>query len=208
MIEYDFKDVNHAAGYLNGGVVRHKGVPVVVKEVFLYEADGGVHKAVRYNVLDTAQRGGWCLIKDLDLTPVPLGMVNLVKNGVIRDAAYLTRTPERRWKIGLTQNATRIFAVRRGPDAAIRTTPINEWWYSALPSTIRGDYPKLEEAMLLMGASRRRAIAFSRNFAIDGERKLLYRHNAEPVGMVTERLKPLLYGQYKWLQEQLMEDVR
>jgi hypothetical protein len=202
-LKYDFADERHAAGYLTGSVVRTKdGTPIQVREIF--SASGNLWVVAGFLV--PCQNVKNVALDDLDLSPVPIGMCNIEYKGHLRDAVYLARQPERRWKVGLTQNSTRIHPIRPGVDNVMQYIPITSWWWGgSLHRTILGEFPSWETAREMMKNNIRRSIAVSRNFALTGDGKLMYRTNPAPVGEWTG-YEPVLEPGYELLYETLMED--
>lgn len=205
---YDFDSPQHASGYLSGSVVRYQGQPTNIVDVV--EGDEGQYTT--HHRLLVNQGRGRNNINDLmdgkfNLHPVPLGMMNIRgDNKQIAEAVYMTRVPERRWKVGLTQNGTRIIPVRYEEDNMFWRMD-RQWFLSMdMHDCIVGEYPSFDNAIRMLKRSRRRSVAFSRNFALVAEgKKLMYRANHEPVGDV-QADHPSLFPKYEWLYELIMED--
>jgi len=153
---------------LRGSIIRLKKTPIHVTEV-----DGG---RIFFDYLRSG-RAGSCDGDDvrIDLTPVPLGFVNL-KGGVMR---YLYRQPQRRYKQGLEYGMI-------SSCAEYESLPFrNHGGLRNLCDTIQGIYPTLDEARRSARRSKGGERAFSREFGIryrDGVERIVYRY--EEVGEI------------------------
>lgn len=102
----DFYNLDHAISYLSGTIIRYKEKPVYIREV--YQDD-----EIRINVspvVGARMISAKLSSKDVDINPFPLGFVNTVRNASMRGHDFqtevdvttsLSRTPARRWKVGL-----------------------------------------------------------------------------------------------------------
>lgn len=112
----------------------------------------------------------------LDFTPVPLGMCNEGK-----DAFYLTRIPYRQYKQGVCKQSLRIKFISKNYDelAADKLLTMKS---QGLKECINGDYPTLQNAIeKIRGDEGVKAIAFSRQFALDGDFNIFFK--TERVGI-------------------------
>src|ERR1043165_6057585 len=112
---YDFFDKDHANNYLAGTIVRHDGKPTLVQAV---ERARNGRFLVHHSLL-RAEEITVDKIEEFDLKPVPLGMYNFRVGGVIVEAAWLQRMPQRRWKVGLDRAAVGLIPVRKADDNVI-----------------------------------------------------------------------------------------
>ena len=208
---YDFHSWEHASSYLSGSVIRYNDEPVMVDHVdeennlvFYPIKTLGGNSRVRVTTTELDDRG-------INMKPVPLGMFNFCnEDGYVLDSAYLSRVPNRGWKIGLTSHNMNTYVVRSSYDNVIANYRNNNLIKStSFFNTVMNIYPTyqgvLEEFETAM--SRRRSIAFSRNFTIIAEdRKLMYRYFSNPVGVALDN-GPRLEGTYDLLSEVLNEDM-
>lgn len=202
MTRYDFVDDHHANGYLANSVVRYEGLPVTV-----------THATARTVSLvglgEKSKPITGVPVEELDLTPVPLGMCNMMQGDNILDAIYIMRVPHRRWKVGLTIEALDCRKVRNHFTNPFGTNDYTtgDLWGKPLARCIKGEYPSLPEALHMMRHDQFRSIAVSRHFAVDAESKLYYGFNFEPVGGVAGYGATFLDPKYRELHERLQEEV-
>lgn len=183
MITYE--EPAYAAERLTGTIVRHADKAVKVDGLMDVE-----NVAVSY-----ITRGGRATVKlkELDITPVPLGFCNY--NGSV---TYLSRSPVRNdWKQGLRNKTLRSSSPRWGVD---------EIPFKAIGTTIDGLFPSLERAFANVKDRELEAMAWCRDFAIDNNLNIFYK----TVGVVgafldtTER-RFHLEKPFRWVQESLEE---
>lgn len=132
--------------------------------------------------------------KDLDVTPVPLGLVCYG-----RTLVYLSRTPARRWKQGLNRESL------RGTAVGGRAKPVGEEMMRSqtMKRLIEGSFPSLKEAV--KEAKKTGRSTFSREFGIVLIRdNLVLVHKTRYVGTVQEG-EPVLHARFKYLTERLQE---
>ena len=147
-------DLEYAQGRLIGTIVRYKGKPIRIADVF-YDDDGEMCFTGRTatGIVETS-------LDLLDLEPIPLGYVNYQEC-----AYYLVRKPMRNdWRQGLRPgNFT--FIGREG----FFELPLKE-----LTDTCLNNYPTFTEARTSIkdGAE---SVAISRHFAIDSQNNFLYK---------------------------------
>lgn len=180
-------DLDYAAKRLNSTLVRLK-----TGEGFYIER---THSDPSGRIKHTGTKLGGDSLEvfheDLDLTPVPLGFVNVTKRMV-----YIMRKPMRRdWHQGLHHNSIATCGALRPSDVQI----------SWLAQPIKNQYPSFERALKDMKS--RLSIAFSRDFGVmqDGS-DLLLRYRRYTVGTILNN-RPLLSHDKLFLQQHLEEAV-
>lgn len=171
------EDYQYASSRLDGTVVRHNGLPVIVHsinhrtgETVLMPLAGGEHYVTH--------------ARELDCTPVPLGYVNY--RGV---AIYCQRIPARRYRQGLSDIT--LSCVKNG-GARVEPIPL-----TALNHCIVNDYPPYVEAI-----KSALVVAWHRDWA-SSINKLYYKGGC--VGTTVKGL-PVLGKEYIYLTEALSED--
>lgn len=176
-----FADWNHANQYLSESLIRVGGETAWVRNVdeknqlWYYPPASDQRKSIR---LDS---------KEVDFTPVPLGYVNL---GDGYSASYTTRIPRRMWKVGLCPSNTSSSRTRVGSGLLCSEN---------FAKCVKGVYPSLEEA-LKASVRWQTIVAFSRLFAIDYDKGLLYKDRR--VGAIRDK-RPVLDDKFLYLQEVL-----
>jgi hypothetical protein len=142
-VSYD-NEYEYAHAKLSGSIVRYRGDPVTVLGVNQEEG-----AAIKNHVTQLCT----CVpLEELDLTPVPLGYMNL-GNG----ANYLTRIPHRSWKQGVRSGSISTFS-KYACNFSVEGVE--------LTNTILGRYPKLEKCFELLVCGEVRARAFTRLFSL------------------------------------------
>ncbi len=184
----DFYDLHHARSRLVHSIIVIGKEPVFIEDVEDENRKG------QWKLYYTPLPGGDRRIiyfphKTINLTPVPLGFVNVPKHKICC-RAY--RLPQRGWKIGLDQSNIIFRSVIKGGHIPklLRS--------NALKNTIKNIYPSYIEARELV-TEPEQSQAFSRNFAIHGS-KLIHRFN-DTVGEAKE--KPELNSDHQFLKEAL-----
>ncbi len=206
-----FWDLQHAMSYLTGCIIRTtEGEPIVVLECFAPRDErddqaarqpkfGGITAA--HLIMDGATI--WVDKDRLDLSPVPLGFINITNAGGRPRVVYTSRLPARIWKVGLTNHS--IILTAPYPDAwqpAIGAV----WKRSCMADTIRGHFPSLQACQkAIRKDTRNDMLAFSRRFALRSGNKLYYKTLGEPVGVLRAGV-PDLFEDYQYLKEVLEED--
>lgn len=179
-----YDDAAYARSRLVETVVMCRGLPVVVDDIRA--------KTAALRILNTNEQ---LIVKadELDITPVKLGYINESNR-----ALYLTRTPMREdWRQGLRARSIRVV----GYDSKIyEPAP------ASLYDTILGIYPKLEYCFSVVKANVADSFAFSRNFALKNEGKLLYKGKWE-VGHIEENKQYELFPKFDWVREMLDEEL-
>lgn len=136
-------------------------------------------------------------IKDLDITPVPLGYINLGGR-----AYYICRSSVRKdWKQGLRNTTIRVL----DPGARLM---IDEAVLKELGNTIEDVFPAFKDALKNVLMGRGRSIAFSRDFAIarsedeeGGVKNVLRYKGAYTAGEVSREGGINLHPNFNWLAE-------
>ena len=171
-----YRNKEYAAARLIGTIVRTtEGIPIHI--------DGIIEDAVRYRKIQNGEEAA-CLLKDLDINPVPLGYVK-----VGRGYQYASRLPKRDdWRQGLRNNTL----VLRGGGH-----PGDVNW-ADLHSCIVGNYPELPKC----GPND----AFSREFRLVDDVGIWYKDLYE-VGTVLSKKEMTfnLHPKFNWIRENLEE---
>lgn len=188
-----YSDQVYANDRLNGSVVRHEDRPVWCEFV----EDGNAR--VKYMGTDR-----WSNVPymELDLTPVPLGNVNI--NGFV---VYVSRMPKRRdWRQGLRLANMRF-------DGVIGNARINIV-SNELANTILGAYPDITDCFDRIGNGECNGSAFSHHFSVGEKRKkgfqLYYKTFTIGVADITDggQIKTQLNDEFKFLEEFLKEEMK
>lgn len=172
-----YEDIPYAQQRLLGTIVRLGKEPIKIAAI---DVNGGV----MFNYLHNMEKPELCKLRDIDITPVPLGFVNFDGR-----AFYTSRIPKREdWKQGLRDN----------------TLSVAVSW-SDLRLTILGKFPSLREATLTLNKRRTHSIAFDRNWAITVDMKLKYKEwdVGEFIDPIERRYK--LNDNCHWVMEALEE---
>lgn len=174
-----YKEVGYAKQRLLETCVRYNNKAVLVKDI-----TGG--EALFKYILSNDH--GSCHPSELNIDPVPLGYAN-TNDGLY----YLTRIPMREdWKQGLRMNTLRDH----------RGLTIDIGWKS-IAKTIENIYPTIPECFKL---STKRPVAFSRNFAINIDKSLIYKGKYF-IGKMLDVDKYTLEGKYEYLKEVAAEEI-
>lgn len=182
-----YDTAEYAQSRLSGTIVRVDKDPIVVN--FCDSTRGGI--AIGYSRLINPSSQHRVMIKDVDLTPVPLGFANTTKG-----VSYLTRVPKRSdYRQGLrSSNYTSVF----GNDHRMVSA-------SSLYKTIVNKFVCFEQALDEV-TNTDITTAFNREFALiktEGEVKILYKWKGV-VGDIVNNI-PALLGEHEYLQESLEE---
>jgi len=203
-----FYDGDQANMYLTNSLIRLKGEPIYIQGVRSHNR--GLY--IRYYIPSQQNSNDINEIdidhNDINMNPVPLGFVN-IKIPYERRSQIIDvfRKPIRGYRIGLCRNNIdykKIFGETQDYDT--RNILISR----ELMNTIKGKYPQYEEAFNFTVKSLGRSRAFSRRFGIQNmgdNHHLIYSKLHNPVGMCTKR-EPILFDQFKYLQEALTEIMR
>lgn len=177
---------NDAEMRLNRTVVMYKGRPIYIQGI-----RGDELKVIGTDLLDSEDKAlpslkeeGW------DFLPVQLGYVNFPR----REAAYVRRTPARRWKQGLDCQALNY------PEHMIITP--------AVAHTILNQYPSFEKAIERADAFGLRT-AFHKDWSVQswGGKTFGLEYRTKEVGEINSDLEFKLTDKYSFLQEALQEAI-
>lgn len=186
-----FYDLNQARSYLTDSIIRFEKKPIYVFDVLRHLNDIHIH----YSPLNCMDEQVINIThKAIDLNPVELGWVNYqppFKNEFILIRSF--RKPIRAWKVGLS--AENIYYE---PNNGLRS--INFLRSMGLYNTISNVYPSVENCL------SKGNMAFSRSFAINKNKELLYLLTDEPVGKV-HRSDLQLDPKYYYLSELLGKEM-
>jgi len=190
-----FVDAGHANQYLSGCLILYKNEPIYISEVFTdrrrillrYAANFHRHIGEKYDELNIRD-------EDIDMTPFPMGYVNMPKITGKTEIVSTFRTPARLMKIGLCSD--NLYTVG-GTRSVIYT--------KAFYNTVLGKFPTVEEA--LEEAEEGSNVAFSRHFAINNKGQVNYLHLDDPVGVVKND-NIILNDEYIFLKEKLEKDMQ
>ena len=182
MMYYD--NIEYARGRLKNCVINlEDGRPIYVLDI---EGPDRVHV---HHLVD--EERSTVKIKDIDLTPVKLGWINIGESSL-----YAVRMPIRGvWKQGLCRDNIKFLS------------PFSGRAYCPIPSpslglTILGQYPTFEKVVKTVDKSTK-CVAFSRNWALSAS-SLLYKGRI--VGS-HDRGSLLLNRQNEYLEDTLKEEV-
>jgi len=205
-----FYDLNHADMYLRHTVIRVESIPAYITAI------GGSKKAgfsIEYvelgdihNKLITALG-----LKTVDLSPLPLGMMNYFPGKGNLRTVIISRIPVRRWKVGLDTRNMLISSIA-GDRHSIFLEPGQVILSADLKNTIMGKFPTYKEAInSLESSSAYSSVAFNRHFAIKtrgkGKNELIYYKFDTPIG-ICGPTKPLLSPEFMFLKEHLDEVLK
>lgn len=198
-----FFDLTHANAYLSDSVIRVGGEPVFVdsiRELKNYEWE------MRYWVLGKV--GGENKLKtislknpEIDMNPVPLGM--LATGAESKATCFISRSPRRAWKIGLTTSSMIINDVDKQAKKNIRWGKAAVLYSSSLRNTINDEYLSIKKAYTL-STQEDIPVAFDRNFAV-WNNQLFARDLGIPIGSVDKNARVGLKDEFTYLKESLDE---
>jgi len=195
----DFGSLEYARTRLTNSLVRLGDRPVWIRNVIATTAKGKVAKLLYCDSHEG--RNGKCRqtylpSRNLNLTPVPLGMLN--DEDIVGVTCYVQRTPARAWKTGLSDSNSRLYAIDKEVEV-----PGYVLTSKALPNTIAGIYPSLTKCKeLLKEDGVRESWAWSREFALHRDGNLLYKTRGK-VGALGKDDTLVLDDKWRWLQELL-----
>ena len=172
-------DYMYARDKLIDSLVMHDGKPVYIRHINV--SDGEVEYLFN-------NKEGFCQVEDLDLTPVPLGFVNL------RDEClYVSRRPARHWKQGLRDITINCV----GHKVGIFSTDLH--------NTIMNIYPSINLCEEYIINKEKHSCAFSRKYCLEmGEEVINILRINTPVGEFSNG-NIFLYENYEFLREELEE---
>jgi len=171
---------------LGESLIRYRGMPAYVRgndgrNLYLF-----LPRTQEETVIRLPNEG-------IDVRPVPLGYVNGNSK-----CWFVTRSPERRYKQGLTTRSINI----NGPRMTMPTSGFITCLGFA--KAILNEYPNYSNALRSVRRSNG-SKAFSRRFALQYDKELkevALMHRGKRVGMLDGN-KPVLSGANKYLQEEL-----
>jgi hypothetical protein len=174
--------------FLNS-VIRYDGIPVLVVEIL--DVNNSYIKPLGEEVL---QNPISFLDKKIDLTPVPLGMLNY------KDCAYwVRRGPVRAWKQGLHDQNIAISFID-GPATRSTLNDIRSLDCKGLSDCILGNYPSLQNILDTFKPEKLMSKAFNRVFAVTNQHKLY--HKTALVGCINpDNGNPLFRKGYDYLHK-------
>lgn len=202
----EFFNYDHAVQGLQRSVVRLKKEPIYINQVL-----PGRKKmyGLEYRVLGSDKALKTCdFDEDINLKPVPLGLVNWVpsRNDRIKftGVCYASRIPERAWKIGLCSHNLAVLV----PTNRHLLMPAGEVLLSGhLRNTILRNYPSLKKCFAVLDADKLPTVAFSPRFFLNKKRELFYKMVGQPVGR-WENDSWILEDSFRYLSEVLEEDTK
>jgi hypothetical protein len=205
MQTYEFSDCDHAQGYLAGSIIRGRGRPVIVEDVF--DADDGELWAIVCS--PKQQDNDEFRLEDLDLSAPPIGMMTVRDmSGNSLQALYLYRKPQRMWKAGIVYDNIRYSPVDETPASISVGLSHDEWYCSeSFWDSLYRRYPSYLDAYNEMKDAVLRSVAISPSFAISGRGGLYYTWRESPVGKATE-YGPVLDEEFECLTDILNEELR
>lgn len=191
-----FYDPSHAQLRLGNTIIRLKGLPIFVGEI-----RGDYSTVIQYlgsgkqSEVDDIRK-----LEDIDLTPVPLGFVQIGER-----AYYMMRKPSRRTKQGLSEES--LFIHEFGGRSSIRQDAA---YRKAVSNTILGEYPSLKASFKMLG-NQFSSVPIHRNWALrsssSGLKKLLYKYSGV-VGHWDDVLgKMVLSTDFEYLREVLDQEL-
>lgn len=203
MKQREFFDTNQANSYLSNSVIRLGESPIFVHAVNR-ERSGDILWYWDLGAVGGSERLKKVLLnnKDLDMTPVPLGMLATGKES--KATTYCSRISRRAWKVGLSSGSLDLNNISIDRSKTIRFSKSAVLYSNSLANTIKGEYLDYKSAKIL-SKDEGVPVAFSRNFAIWGD-DLYYRYVGQPVG-TNKKTLPVLGEGFEWLAEVLQEDL-
>lgn len=185
---YKFGSWEDAQQYLSGSIIRVNNHPVYVIQIGNSD-DGGLE--LHYYTLDTMRSDNRHLDRvplyhdTVDLSPVPLGFMNVKTRARRGSVISVSRMPRRMWKIGLTHRNASLLYMNWEDDIAFLDTQrlVYSRW---LCDTIINNFPSLNLAKDNLSRDWE-MVAFSRNFAFSREGMLYYKRFHHPVGTVDDK---------------------
>lgn len=193
---YVFHDITHAIRYLVGCIILINDRAAYIRNIIM---DNG--ETIVFQYLNPASRKEE-FIKlyhpNVDLSPVPLGWVNLTDNSI----AYASRFPVRDWHVGLhPSNFSLVYA-----QPSMNIAGANHvFMFPQLANCIEGKYPSFKDALEIHhknnGANY--AVAFSRSFALSNGKLVKGVINTVVGGIKEDFL--VLSKNYSYMLDKLVE---
>ena len=217
MKKKDFFDLNHAQNYLTGSLILLDGKPIIIEDVERREARFQIIYCELFSKIETQKyyigenfirtnKKEWLDNQSIDFNPVPLGFVNLLDEKNLYSCIYVARYPSIGYKIGLSE--ANIFRVPLIKDHIFSNNISDRLILRScfIRDTIMGRFPSFRKAKKVVKESYTNQIAFSRKFAIFGDR-LFYKGIEDNVGSFINR-RVVLKDDFKFLVQVLEEDTR
>jgi hypothetical protein len=217
-----FYDRNHVARYLTNTMIRVNNEPAWVVDT----GHDGEDYTMSYVTKFKDVAGGsvpdlrfmkQCRVAEdnVNLNPIPLGMVNLETNRTntgqtVKVCTYTVRMPKRQWIIGLSPRTMHYY----GPEpSAIRDHDIlidgSFILYSdGMKKTILNDFPSFRRARELVMKDRTYSVAFSRRWRLTRRGELKYKWFPDVIGLVSDAGQITLARDKQYLEQALYEDIR
>lgn len=201
-----FFNLDQAIRYLGETVISFKGKPI-----YIYGIDSGRHgknfELFYYNVGDDDKKGKIILSdhSDIDMTPIPLGLMSNKSKMSEHNSGWVVRQPLRLYKIGLSRSNVKIENVEPHHTGRYRSHYSDFMLSKELRDTVAGDYPTYKEC-LKTSANDGNVLAFSRRFAVLGD-KLYYKALGVAIGEAAPS-GPSLDENCFFLKEALQEDFK
>lgn len=209
-----FFDHHHAANYMVGSLIRFNGNPAYVEHIDIDPDDGQSLRALfrETHKSKLPRKNKPLRSKSFDMTAVPLGLTNWGRGNGFNHVLISARLPIRAWKVGLyTGNMSTILLMPGDPrtgglglskSTILKSVPLAE--------TILGKYPPFTRAFeLVKEKDAYYSVAFSRNWAVGKDGRLLHRrHRNVVVGAVKDDGTASLYPAFEYLEQSLREEMR
>ena len=160
MKEKTFFDEQHARTYLVGSIIRLGGEPIIINDVQYTEHQRDSLRLVYYHLGNQDSALTFLPNKQIDMEPVPLGMMNGEEN-----TWYIQRHPARGWKVGLCRDNISYHNINQNHHDQRPNSGFNSIY---LKHCILGVYPSYIKALKIISEGDRPSMAFSRRFAING----------------------------------------
>lgn len=185
----NYENANYANKRLVGTIVTVKNKAAQILEYGL--------KNITYTELLTNEPK-IAPIKDMDITPVKLGYINMPRGFI----SYVMRTPKREdWKQGLRPSTMRL-VLPKGFALYPEEIPND-----VLAKTIEGVFPKFKEAVKTIYQDRVFSIAFNRNFGIQKDKSILYKGEHKIGEILNEKGVYRIFDDFEWSREELEEAI-
>jgi hypothetical protein len=153
-----------------GGVCLYRGEPVKVLNIQNRDKP-------TFTVLNLEHQQRIDVVFNMKDFSAPLGRIGFINHS--NDAWYITRKPSRQWAIGIKSSNVAIKRVtsdytRIGAAGERARKEVVGMELKALSLTIKGTYPKFEEA-LAKAVEHKGVYAFDKQFAIDAAKNIFYK---------------------------------
>jgi len=207
-----FYDEDQVRNYMGSSVIRYKNEPIYICGAY---RTGDEYTIEYFHLADKDQQKRSTSLdhKDIDLSPVPLGMVYWKRRQDINlyNTIVASRIPRRMWKIGLHKDSLCLAPVA---GRALNRERAGIFIHShRLARTIRGKYHSFEKCLSITNESEIGSVLpFCRVFAIGNYHPqkgytLIHSREKEAVGRVSEDGAWELYDRYIYLKESLEGEI-